>query len=153
MINKDQLRDLITRVLKGMEHVIPYSADATELLMMIAAHESHLGTYLRQENGPALGLFQIEPATETDLYKNYLGFRPDMEEFVGQYATDSQDVANLEHNLAYQIVIARIQLYRKPGKLPTLPHNMAAYAKEHWNSILGKATVDDYLEAYGTRVL
>lgn len=147
-MDKTQLRDLITRVLNGMEHLIPYSVEATELLMMIAAHESHLGHYLKQKQGPALGLFQIEPDTEVDMFISYIGFREELSEFVSSVLTESSCVPDMEGNLIYQIVMARIQLYRKPGKLPKDSTAMAEYAKEHWNTVLGKATSEDYLKAY-----
>ena len=147
MINKDQLRDLITKVLREMEPEVSFSSVAVEMLMMIAAHESKLGTYLKQVRGPALGIFQIEPATERDIFDNYLRFHEEREDLVSSFTTAS-NVSDLEHNLGYQIVLARLQLTRKPGALPKEPTKMAKYLKEHWSTVLGAATYRDYLWAY-----
>src|SRR6266849_2351788 len=44
-----------------------YSTDVNvQLLLATAAQESHMGEYLHQLNGPALGIFQMEPATFVD---------------------------------------------------------------------------------------
>jgi hypothetical protein len=55
-----------------------WSEAAGELVLGTAIVESNL-TYLKQHGeGPALGLWQVEPATHEDLYANYLNFRPEM---------------------------------------------------------------------------
>ena len=41
-----------------------------------AAVESRMGTYLRQIGGPALGIWQVEPATHLDCWDNWLDYRP-----------------------------------------------------------------------------
>jgi len=75
-MNKDHLRELISRVLEQLDL---YSRDAVELLMLTAAAESNLGEYLRQVGrGPALGIFQMEPSTETDIWYNYLRYRSEL---------------------------------------------------------------------------
>ena len=49
-----------------------WSRSAEELVLGTAIVESGL-TYLKQRGeGPALGLWQIEPATHEDLYTNFL---------------------------------------------------------------------------------
>jgi hypothetical protein len=143
--DKDRLRKLITQVLRDMEPAVKFSDDAVEILMMIAAHESHLGTYSRQRQGPARGVFQIEPATEKDIHKNYLRYHEERRDLLKAYTTDTSD---LEFNLAYQIVIARLHLTRNPGKLPSTPLQMAIYLKKYWNTFLGEATYSEYLEDY-----
>lgn len=76
MMDKRQLRNLIRRVLIGIGG---YSEEAENLLMGTAAQESALGEYIRQlGNGPALGIFQMEPETFDDIVRNYLSYRPDL---------------------------------------------------------------------------
>jgi hypothetical protein len=144
MINPNQLRDLITRVLKEIPH--GYSDDAVELLMMIAAHESKLGTYLKQVDGPALGIFQMEPATHDDVFDNgdscihnasLLGYDLECSEM-------------LEYDLRYQILMARQRLFMKSESLPCSRDvwAMADYCKKHWNTVHGKAKASDYYTAY-----
>ena len=54
------------------------SVAAQELLLGTAVQESRI-TYLRQlGNGPALGLFQMEPATHNDIWDNFLEYKPEL---------------------------------------------------------------------------
>lgn len=151
MINKHHFRELISDTLKQIDHLIPYSDNAVELLMMTAAHESHLGTWLKQHVGPARGIFQIEPATQIDTYNNYMKYRPEFMKTINDYATEVG--GDLQYNLQYQVVLARIIYYRAPKKLPTTTVEMAEYAKEFWNTEAGKATVEDYLSRYNKYAL
>ena len=131
-IDAGQLRDLITRVLQEMGL---YSPAATELLMLTAATESHLGTYLRQlGGGPALGVFQMEPATHDDAWINWMPYHVKISM---QASNVSQSAAirrqrlikgsmpdgnatELEWNLAYAVFMARVHYRRFPEPLPPL---------------------------------
>jgi len=145
MIDKDQLRDLIIiPTLHYLEPEIPFSQSAVELLKMTAAHESRLGTYIAQVNGPALGIYQMEPATEEDIQVNYLRHRDYLDEKIlqtGQYLTS---------DLRYATAMARVHYYRDPEPLPEVGDvsGLANYAKRVWNTEAGKATEDDYFQAY-----
>lgn len=160
MIDAKQLRELVIRpTLQYLNPEIPYSKDAENLLMMTAAHESLLGTYLKQVNGPALGIYQMEPATHEDIHNNYVSHRDRLDlllwTLVGE---DDQYLLNvLVCNLKYATAMARVHYYRVPSKLPTREdypsHNayvmaLAEYAKKYYNTEKGKATVEDYYEAY-----
>jgi hypothetical protein len=143
MINPKQLRDLITRILKEIPH--GYSEDAVELLMMIAAHESNLGTYLSQANGPALGIFQIEPITHDDTWENGDSIC-DNAQLLGIECA----VEKLEYDLRYQIFMARQKLFMVSEAIPSncMAMKMAEYCKKYWNTEHGKATAYDYHKAY-----
>ena len=55
-----------------------HSTSGEELVPGTAIIESGL-TYLKQHgDGPALGLWQIEPPTHEDLYTNFLNYRPEL---------------------------------------------------------------------------
>lgn len=52
---------------------------AENLVLGIAAHESGGFHHLRQlADGPALGLYQCEPATHHDLFANFLRYQADL---------------------------------------------------------------------------
>jgi len=152
MIEKEQLRTLIITTLKEFHKEtrgkVAYSDTAVELLMMTAAHESKLGTYLTQINGPALGMFQMEPATEEDIWDNYLHYRPELELAISQFSMGDMYPEEMKWNLKYAIVMARIHYYRVPQALPEGYKELAEYAKEHYNTQEGEATVAEYLEDY-----
>lgn len=173
MFNALQFRELIIRrTLEYLDPLISYSQEAEDLLFMTAAHESHLGTYLKQVKGPALGVYQMEPATHKDIWGNYLVPRD-----VATQATIYGAVLNLSHpsrlddkfdlddygaeelidNLAYATAMARVHYYRVPEAIPKksdYPNTglyliaLGEYAKKYYNTELGKARAQDYTDAY-----
>lgn len=149
-IDVGQFRDLTQRVLIDFGK---HSAEAVELLMLTAATESSLGTYIRQSRkGPALGVMQMEVATHDDIWVNYLGYREELGNKVLFAAGmgNGPDVRCLEYNLAYSIAMARVHYLRVPEPLPKASdiEGMARYWKAHYNSKLGKGTVEKAVEAY-----
>lgn len=147
-MNADQLRELITVVLEELDL---YSEDAVELLMLTAAQESHLGKYIRQINGPALGIFQMEPSTERDIWYNYLRYKPDIARRVYPMVGNSNfNNLQLFGNLLYQIAMARIHYLRVPKALPSKDDvdAMARYWKRYYNTPLGKGTTLEAVANY-----
>lgn len=152
-----QFRELIVRpVLKYLEPEIPYSKEAEDLLCMTAAHESLLGRYVKQVNGPALGVYQMEPATHDDIYNNFLISKPLLETAVVDMVGIRKDLTGyLVTDLAYATAMARVHYWRVPEPLPKLKSNYAdylmelgRYAKKYYNTDLGKATPLHYYTAY-----
>lgn len=144
-IHKDQLRSLIRDVLSRVDL---WSYSAEELLMLTAAVESDLGTYIRQIGGPARGIFQMEPDTESDIWDNYLFYNPDLQKRVT--AVCPRVDGQLEWNLAYQIIMARLHYRRARAALPapTDIDGMALYWKLYYNTSIGKGTVEKAKRAY-----
>lgn len=140
--DKNQYRELIRDVLIKADPVIPYSEAAVELLMLTCAQESHLGTYIEQIKGPAIGVFQMEPLTHNDIWINYVAYKPELKELLLKVlGEDTEPLWALKTNLEYQILMARIHYLRKPEGLPQDPENiqeLAEYWKEHYNTRLGK---------------
>ena len=147
-IDPKQLRGLIARVLDGRRL---HSHAAMELLMGTAAQESCLGTYLHQIRGPALGIFQMEPATEADIWQNYLRYKPALADAVRQVSSVAVPSAwALETNLAYQIIMARLHYYRVREPLPD-PGDIEAlgrYWKKYYNTAAGRGTVEEFVANY-----
>lgn len=152
-IKPNDLRELITNTLKfySTAKINLYSDDARELLMLTAAQESHCGKYLKQINGPAIGIFQMEPATYNDLFDNYLIYNQDLLKIINSFNLNSGTwVLNMTGNIVYQIVIARLQYRRFKEAIP--PANdlfsLADYYKRYWNTIKGKATIQEAIDNY-----
>ena len=145
-----QFRDLIKRTLIAADM---HSKNAVELLMGTAAMESHLGTYIKQIHGPALGVFQMEPETERDIWKNYLKYRPKyIDAIVRVSNVPMPDAWALETNLAYQIIMARIHYLRVPHPLPyyTDLQAMAEYWNEFYNCNPAKGHPPQFIISYKT---
>ncbi len=116
---------------------------AEGLLLGTALVESGL-RYLRQVGGgPALGVYQVEPATHFDLWR-WVGrkarFQLALEREMSQAPRDEQ----LESNLAYATAVARLLYYRRPEPLPAAgdARGLATYYKNWFNTHLGKATIE-----------
>lgn len=156
-----QYREVISNTLKKFEELggAKYSTDAVELLMMIAAHESLMGKYLCQVNGPALGVFQMEPFTHDDLYRTYISKNQEIDFAVSKFLPSQYSLVNkgthaelLATDLRYATVLARVFFMRFKEPIPADDIGKAEYAKKYWNTELGKATVNDYFKAYRSLV-
>ena len=107
-------------------------------------------------NGPALGFFQMEPATLDDLYTHYLAYKPELRhalEILRPRALKRPEA--LSGCLAYSIVAARLHYYRFPEPMPENAHDieqLAALYKRRWNTTAGKATETDFIDAYARYV-
>jgi len=96
-----------------------WSPSAEELVLGTAIVESGL-TYLRQwGDGPALGLWQVEPSTQNDLYTNFLQYRPELGSALIELRAPNLSMdENLATNLMYGAAVCRLCYYRKPDALP-----------------------------------
>ena len=158
-IDKGDFRKLIRKTLQksGL-----WSQNAEELLMLTAAAESELGTYVYQRRGPAKGFFQMEPATHNDIVSNFLYYRLERFKPTAIDILTPMNVDRLETDIEYMILMARIHYLRVADPIPTLADaqsyreyitELAEYWKRHYNTILGKGTVQAALSKYNTFVL
>jgi hypothetical protein len=131
---------------------IPNGVHVEQILLMIAAHESGGFVDLYQRpNGPAVGLWQMEPVTFDDLLSRVAPRVPGSLAF----ATSARpSVDECAWNLRLAAAFARLKLYASPGALPDRDETweQARYAKRYYNSALGKAKVEDYVDAYERHV-
>lgn len=126
-----------------------FSEDAMELLVATAAAESLGGRYLKQmKDGPACGIFQMEPATHTDIWENFLAYRPMLRSLIGRDAPDNHE--RLITDLTYAAMMCRIHYLRVPEPLPDKSDHqaMASYWKEHYNTRQGKGTEAEFIKHY-----
>jgi hypothetical protein len=125
-----------------------WSEAAGELVLGTAIVESNL-TYLKQHgDGPALGLWQVEPATHEDLYANYLNYRPEMMSSLIELRSPALNMnENLATNLMYGAAVCRLCYYRKPDPLPEAgdAEGQGKFWKQHYNTPLGAGTVPKYV--------
>jgi hypothetical protein len=129
-----------------------WSIAAEELLLGTACQESKCGTFLKQlGKGPALGIFQMEPATYKDLFENFLRdrepLRGKLHELAGHVTVSAEMMV---YNLRYAAAMCRIHYYRVKDPLPAagdIPAQ-AAYWKKFYNTPKGAGTVEEYLHNY-----
>lgn len=148
-INKTQLRDIITRTLKQVDM---YSPAAVELLMLTAAQESRCGDYIRQTKGPAIGVFQMEPATYNDMWHRVIPREDGLQDKILKAinCTMQPPAERMEWDLKLAIIMARIKYKSILAALPQANDlsGLAAYYKRYYNTELGAATVEEAMEAY-----
>lgn len=149
-MDKKQLRTFITDTLKNIDSKNLYSEAAVNLLMGTAAQESARGKYIRQlGNGPALGIFQMEPKTFEDIRDNFLFYHNELKgEIIGESNLRHLLPTALEYNLRLAVLFARLQYYRRPDPLPTTLAGMAAYWKRWYNTPAGKGTEAEFIRNY-----
>ena len=169
-INTDHLRLHIVR--PTLEYLNLWSQSAEDLLLGTAAQESAMGTFLVQLNGPALGIYQMEPKTWKDIYENYLNYREPFREKVDtlrlQFWTDPLNKDGLHQilgNLYYATALARVHYLRVPEALPIKGENLegeahadyilslARYWKRYYNTPLGRGTEEEFIDNYKRYVL
>lgn len=123
---------------------------AENLILGTIAQESGF-RYLRQINGPALGLAQMEPATLDDLYTNYLDYRPAVAKAVDRFlAPIPSRREQLQSNLAYMCAVARMQYFRRPFAMPQADdiEALARIWKRRWNTARGRGTEQAFILNY-----
>jgi len=152
MLDIDQFREAVIR--PTLHYLGLHSTAAENLLLGTAVQESRL-KYLKQiGGGPALGVFQIEPATHKDVWDNFLEFRPDLASKVRGIASQRTFFKNadseLMFNLRYSAAIARLIYLRAPAKLPRYDdiEGLARYWKTYYNTTLGAGTTAEFILNY-----
>lgn len=129
------------------------SKNARMLLLATAAIESHCGYYIKQVNGPALGIWQMEPATHHDvnlncdaLKNNDFGKKivyliPMYNDFKSGTLIDAPK---------YACAMARLKYSMDKEALPSHdePYETYRYYKRVYNTRLGASTWEKFKAAW-----
>lgn len=153
----DLVKYVIKPTLDGLSATTPNhrdrfnSSSAIRLLLATAAHESNCGDRVQQVQGPALGIYQIEESTISDLYHNFLVHKQDLLPAFYRYQISGLGAPfQLRTNHAFATAVARLQYFRFPKALPEYrdKEGMWEYYKQYWNTPKGKATKDQFYYAW-----
>lgn len=151
MIDAKQLRELVIRPV--LEHLNLYSPVAENLIAGTAAQESGLRYLHQMGRGPAVGLWQMEPATHDDLWTNYLRYNQKLSQLVHDlelpaWAAGASEMAG---NMYYAAAMCRVHYKRVKAPLPADPNDVwaiAQYWKSYYNTPLGKGKVEEFVLNY-----
>ena len=152
--NLSELVPLIDRVCKELP--FRYDDSVRRLILGTAACES-MFTARKQVRGPARGLWQAEPNTVIDIYKNYLKYKPnvykvmtDMFPDTVKFEVPSKRVIDyrLVNDDEYACAIARLVYGRDRHSIPSDMGEIAKYYKRVYNTVLGKGSADRFLEIW-----
>ena len=151
-MNAQQLHDHIIK--PTLEYMQGHynSKNARFLLLCTAAIESNCGHYIKQVNGPALGIWQMEPSTEQDIFIH-------CDAFADAPFRDRIDdlVISLKRGLdldlilspSYACAMARLKYSMDVAPLPD--HNdimeVYDYYKRIYNTPLGASTYHKFTSA------
>ena len=115
-----------------LEHVVrptlaglgaAFASPAAEQLIIGTIWQESRGRHLKQINGHTLGICQIEPSTHTDIWLNFLAFRPSLASrlsaLVPVYSGDHPPHSSLVSNLAYAVAVCRVHFMRVSEALPS----------------------------------
>lgn len=123
------------------------------LVLGTAMVESDL-KYLQQlKGGPAIGVFQMEPATHLSIWQDFLPDFPELSDLVEQTALtwsldERPDPSEMRWNLRYATVMCRIRYWWAKEKLPDLDaYALAGYHERHYNTATGALGRTPELEA------
>lgn len=150
MINQNQLKELIIKPV--LNELILESRNAEEIILFTCAVESMGGYYLKQLNGPALGIYQMEPETHTDIWNSFI---------ISTYPLNTKMTVNfgcnripseerLIYDLRYATAMVRIHYARVKESLPLYTDINAIweYYKKYYNTSKGAAEKESSISKY-----
>ena len=140
------VRELRVHVIRpALVMMCAWSISAEDLLIGTCCQESGMGKYLHQVGGPALGIYQMEPRTHDDIWKNLIERKN--YDYMAQYSNDPN---RLVYDLRYATIMTRLHYMRFPEPLPSSTdiEGLAGYWKKYYNTDLGHGTVEQFLDNY-----
>ncbi len=154
-LNLAQLRARVIEPALGYLQ-LPGGEAAIRLLLGTVAQESGARFLAQYPTGPALGLFQIEPATLDDLEENFLRARPELARRMGGlYAAWPERKLQLASNLIFAAAVCRLIYWRAPDPLPAADDidGLGKYWKRFYNTAGGAGAVAEFVANYRRLVL
>jgi hypothetical protein len=147
MITKaDALRTAIIR--PALQAIFLWSPAAEDLLLGTAAQESGFRNIRQIGSGPALGYWQMEPATHNDIWGNYLRYHADLAYAAALLAKSPLPTpASMVEYPQYGAAMARVKYLRVPEPLPKEGdiEGLAAYWKHWYNTPEGAGTPAEFV--------
>jgi hypothetical protein len=145
-----EIKGIISEVLDKLEKEtnIKKTPEAVNLIYETGMAESGYRALVQKGGGPALSFFQIEPATARDIFNNYVEYREPLVQALIVFGVDPMDLDfSVKTNIAVAICLCRFHYRRVPSAIPKTKEGRAKYWKKHYNTELGKGTIEHYLEA------
>ena len=137
-----------------LEKIGLYSDTALNLVTGTGLVESGYRVTVQSGGGPALGWFQMEPATHDDCWRNYLRYKPELAQSVSALCHAAKPSSSLlQSNPAYAAAMCRVKYLRVPAPLP--PDNaqsLSLYHKRNYNTMQGKADATKNIPLFQTAI-
>ena len=147
-MNSKQLHDAIYNILLSLK--LYSNASIVKMIFETACVESNCGEYIKQINGPACGIFQIEPNTAQDIIDNYIKYRSRYKDIFDMLYIKAFTLSqNLKYNLAFSVFMCRMFYMRIKESIPNTVEKRAEYWKKYYNTEQGKGTTTEYIRKVG----
>lgn len=150
MLDCSQFRSLIIEPVLSKLQI--YSKDAEEILVFTCAAESLGGTYLHQVKGPALGIYQMEPNTYTDIWINFIRGRNQLATLMAMHfgCNKIPEMERMIYDLHFATAMARIHYLRVKPSIPDMKDvdSIWGYYKHYYDTEKGKAKKEESIKKY-----
>jgi hypothetical protein len=128
-----------------------YSKEFAELIVFTCAVESAGGTYVKQIKGPALGIYQIEPSSFTDLWVNFIVRNTHIVNLLTLHFAVHRMPAPIEVVTDLRLATAMCALFYKRYKVKpesSSPDDLWEPYKKYYNTVKGKSEKSKSIKAY-----
>ena len=128
--------------------VLGHGANATAIQMLVetAAQETHGGRYRDPSpDGAGRGLCQLDLIAFQDVQQRTRNKDVEAVREAFGIVLAQVDHDDLDYSPMLSMVFARLFYRLIPDVFPVTVEGRAAYWKEHYNTVLGKGTVDEYI--------
>lgn len=147
---QDRAREVLTKIIRPTLTYLGLGGRAAEQLVLgTGIQESGLAARRQSGGGPALGLFQMEPATFLDVSHRGLNWRSPIQDKVERLLLpwETFGAEALALNDYFACAFCRFKYFLAVAALPTADDlaGLAAYYKRVYNTPLGAATEAQYL--------
>ena len=129
-----------------------YSDDALALVVRTGMAESGYRALKGYGDGnPAIGFWQIEPATMNDMIDNYINYRSKYKKTLISLGMnfEKDTIMSIMSNMAVQAALCRLHYRRDKDPLPSWDdmEGQAKYWKRVYNTVEGRGTVKHFIKA------
>tara|TARA_Y100000310_G_C20422345_1_gene687269 strand:- start:345 stop:809 length:465 start_codon:yes stop_codon:yes gene_type:complete len=128
-----------------------YSDDALVMVVRTGMAESGYRALKGYgEGNPAIGFWQIEPATMNDMIDNYIGYRSHYKKNLISLGMnfEKDTILSVMSNMAVQAALCRLHYRRDRDPLPSWDdlEGQAKYWKRVYNTVEGRGTVKHFMK-------
>ncbi len=127
---------------------------AVHMIIETAVTETGLGRLEDKTDAAGMGITQFDKIPFADVRDRCIKLKPQIEKDLGVDIT-KVDWDDLRYNIFLSLLFARLLYWLKGEPIPKTIEERASYWKLHYNTKLGKGTVEHYLEMnkkYGVKL-